>query len=196
MASVLQQINQELSQVVQRARQALVHVHNGQRGSGAGTIWHSDGLIITNAHVVGSGYPLSVTLQDGTELPARLLAQDREADLAALVVDTNGLPTMELGRSKDLTPGTWVMALGHPWGVANAVSGGIVIGSGATLPELPPFKNDWIVVSLQMRPGHSGGSLIDYQGRLLGVNTMITGPEVGLAIPVHVVKRFLKQEIV
>jgi serine protease Do len=196
MASTLQQINQELGRIVHKARQALVHVHNGQRGSGAGTIWHSDGLIITNAHVVGSGYPLSVTLQDGTELPARLLAHDRETDLAALVVDANGLPTMELGKSKDLEPGTWVMALGHPWGVANAVSGGIVIGSGATLPELPPFKNDWIVVSLQMRPGHSGGSLIDYQGRLLGVNTMITGPEVGLAVPVHVVKRFLKKEIV
>jgi serine protease Do len=184
MTTTLQRINEALSGVVGKAQQALVHVHNGQRGSGAGTIWHSDGLIITNAHVVGSGYPLSVTLQDGSELPARVLAYDRDFDLAALSVDAHDLPTMEIGNSVQLPSGAWVMALGHPWGVPNAVSGGIVIGTGSSLPELPPFKNDWIAVSLQMRPGHSGGSLIDVQGRLLG------------AVPVHVVKRFLKKEIV
>ena len=200
MVSVLQQLNRELSVVVEDARKSLVRVANGRRGGGAGTIWHKDGMIITNAHVIGSGYPLTVTLPDESEWPAQVLAADPALDLAVLVIDSDHLPTIELGDSKSLKSGEWVMALGHPWGVTGAVTSGTVIGSGATLPEMPRFRHDihreWVAVSLHMRPGHSGGALIDSAGHLLGVNTMISGPEVGFAVPVHVVKQFLKREIV
>ncbi|NDJ76745.1 MAG: trypsin-like serine protease, partial [Chloroflexi bacterium] len=162
---------------------------------GAGTIWHADGLVITNAHVVAGRSRLHVTLPDGESLPAEIIAADPERDLAALVIDAHDLPTIELGRSKRLQPGQWVMAVGHPWGVAGAVTGGTVIGMGRNMPEVPRPDQEWIVVDLHMRPGHSGGPLVDHAGRLIGVNTMIAGPDVGFAVPVHAVKAFLKREL-
>ena len=201
-SNVLQELNQELSEIVANVRRSLVQVHNGRRGSGAGTIWHPQGLIVTNAHVVAEGRnrtpsarSLTVTLPDGSTHPARLLARNSELDLAALMVEAEGLTPIELGESKDLRPGHWVVALGHPWGVAGAATAGVVIGSGSDLPEMPRPGRDWIAVGLPMRPGYSGGALVDSQGRLLGINTMVTGPEVGMAVPVHVVKEFLRKEL-
>ena len=154
-----------------KARQSLVQVHNGRRGAGSGTIWHRDGLIITNAHVVsGSGRrhgqkgELRVTLPDGTALPARLLARDEGRDVAALLVEAKQLTPIELGTSRDLQPGQWVLALGYPWGVAGAATAGIVIGTGEDLPETPSPAREWIAVSLELRPGHSGGPLVDVPG--------------------------------
>lgn len=228
----LQQLDGEMAALVDNARRSLVEISTGQRGRGAGTIWHADGLIITNAHVV-QGRALDVTLPDpsgtlrsGRTLPARLLAHSPELDLAALRVEASGLPTVELGDSTRLRAGEWIMALGHPWGVAGAVSGGVVIGVGAEWPELPrpdsesleldirglssrprrgrsetPSRpaeargGEWLVASLQLRPGHSGGPMIDAQGRLVGINTMMAGPGVGVGVPVHVVKRFLQQAL-
>jgi S1-C subfamily serine protease len=203
MTSILQQLNDELAAVADRARCALVQVSNGTGGNGAGTIWHPSGLIVTNAHVIAQpsrrgwavSRALSVTLPDGRALPTTVLAADPEHDLAALSVMAEDLPTIELGASRKLRPGDWVMAVGHPWGVEGAVTGGVVIGMGAALPELPLSSNEWITVSLHMRPGHSGGPLVDVHGRLVGINTMIAGPDVGFAIPLHVVKAFLKREL-
>ena len=85
--------------------------------------------------------------------------------------------------------------MGHPWGVAGAATGGVVIGVGTDLPEMPLTDREWIAVSLRLRPGHSGGPLVDAEGRLVGINTMMVGPEVGMAVPVHVIKDFLKLEL-
>lgn len=193
MSDLLQQLNLEMSAVVEDVRRSLVQITNGRRGAGAGTIWHADGLIVTNAHVVGHR-SLRVTLPDGRTVPARLLARDASRDLAALAVDATGLPTSELGQSKQLQPGQWVLALGHPWGVAGAVTAGVVIGVGPP-PEMPLPQRELIRVDLHLRPGHSGGPLVDVHGRLVGINTMMAGPEVGLAVPVHVVKTFLRQAL-
>ncbi len=184
---LIQQLNNEMSSAVEDVRRSLVEIHNGHGGAGAGTIWRSDGLIITNAHVVRGRRGLKVTL------PARLLAHDDQHDLAALSVDATGLPTIQAGDSRLLKAGQWVMAIGHPYGVAGAVTAGIVIGEGAQLPEMAASGREWIAVSLHMRPGHSGGPLVDINGKLVGINTMITGPDVGMAVPVHVVKAFLRQ---
>jgi len=194
MSEWLQQLNQEMASVVDRVRRSLVQVGNGRRGAGAGTVWHPEGLILTNAHVVGRRR-LHVTLPDGRTLPARLLAHDPALDLAALSVDASDLPIIELGDSRQLKPGQWVLALGHPWGVPGAVTGGIVIGAGLP-PEMAISGPELIHVSLHLRPGHSGGPLVDTRGRLVGINTMIAGPDVGLAVPVHVVKAFLRQTFV
>ena len=205
MSAVWEQLNLEVGDVVDKVRQSLVQVHNGRRGAGSGAIWHRDGLIVTNAHVVsgrghrhGSHGPrseLRVTLPDGTTLPARLLAHDDGRDVAALLVQAKELTPIELGTSRDLQPGQWVLAVGFPWGVAGAATAGIVIGKGEDLPGTPSPAREWIAVSLGLRPGHSGGPLVDVQGRLVGVNTMMAGPEVGMAVPVHVVKEFLRQEL-
>jgi len=133
-------------------------------------------------------------LPDGRRLPARLLAADPDRDLAALSVDATDLPTIEIGDSRQVRPGQWVMAVGHPWGIQGSVTSGVVIGSGDALPEMRPGR-DWIALSLHMRPGHSGGPLVDSQARLIGINTMITGPDVGFAIPVQTVKLFLKEAL-
>jgi serine protease Do len=192
MSNLIQQLNNEMSGAVEDVRRSLVSIHNGH-GAGAGTIWRPDGLIITNAHVVRGRHGLKVTLPDNRTLPARVLAHDDQHDLAALAVDATELPTIQVGDSRLLKAGQWVMAIGHPYGVMGAVTSGIVIGEGAQLPEMVASGHEWIAVSLHMRPGHSGGPLVDIDGRLVGINTMITGPDVGMAVPVHVVKEFLRQ---
>jgi serine protease Do len=193
MAELLRQLNSELSAVADDARQGLVRIHNGRGGAGAGTIWHPDGLILTNAHVVGRR-SLRVTLPDGRTLPARLLAHDADLDLAALSVDATDLPTIELGESRGLRPGQWVLAMGHPWGMASAATAGVVIDVGVP-PEMARLGRELVQVSLHLRPGHSGGPLVDVHGRLVGINTMMAGPDVGLVVPVHVVKAFLRQAL-
>jgi serine protease Do len=190
-SQLLKQLDAEVAGVVDDVRLSLVQIRIGRRGSGAGTIWHPDGLILTNAHVIG-GRSLRVTLPEGQNLPARLLARSKSLDLAALAVDATGLPTTELGRSEELQPGQWVLAMGHPWGVLGAVTAGVVIDVGVP-PELPALGRDLVQVDLPLRPGYSGGPLTDVQGRLVGINAMMAGPEVGLAVPVHEVKRFLRQ---
>lgn len=216
MSEVLRELDIEMGAVVEKVRRSLVQVSNhGQQGAGAGTIWHPDGLIITNAHVVKGRSP-QVTLPDGRELPARLLAREPALDVAALAVDARDLPTIELGESTRLRPGQWVVALGHPWGVLGAATAGVVIGVGADWPELPRRDRgwiaqrlrrtsrsaddaelsrtaDWVVANLHLRPGHSGGPLVDVHGRLVGINTIMAGPGVGVAVPVHAVKVFLRE---
>ncbi len=198
MTTLLQQINDELGGLVSGVKRSLVQVKSGERGGGAGSIWHPDGLIVTNAHVVRTRTP-QVVLPDGTRLAARVLAHDRHLDVAALSVAETGLPSIELGDSRTLQPGQWVTALGHPWGIHAAATGGVVIGVGPDLTEMllemPPDDRELIVVGLQLRPGYSGGPLVDDQGRLVGLNTMMVGPEVGVAVPVHVVKKFLRERL-
>lgn len=185
------QLDSDLSGVVELVRSSLVEIRNGH-GAGAGTIWHADGLIITNAHVLGK-QELQVTLADRRVFPGRILAADAKLDLAAVLVEARGLRATQLGNSSKLKPGEWVSAIGHPWGVSSAVTSGVVIGTGAEFPEMPTSGKEWIVANLHMRPGHSGGALVDSSGKLVGVNTMITGPDVGVAIPVHKVQEFLDQ---
>ena len=94
MSTLLQQLDDEVATVVRDARRSLVQVRNRRHGAGAGTVWHPDGLVLTNAHVAGRG-PIDVLLSDGRSLPARILARSDTLDLAALTVDARGLPVME-----------------------------------------------------------------------------------------------------
>jgi serine protease Do len=129
-------------------------------------------------------------LADGKSVPGRILAVDPDNDLAVLAVDAGQLPAAKPGSSRDLSAGQWVMAMGHPWGITGALTSGIVVGVGSGLPGMPSNR-DLVAVSLHLRPGYSGGPLIDAQGRVVGVNTRMAGPEVGLAVPVHVVEALL-----
>jgi S1-C subfamily serine protease len=193
MSHLLRELNSEISSVAETARSALVTISNGRRGAGAGTIWHPDGLILTNAHVVQLHSP-RITLPDGRNFPGRVLAHDAQLDLAALRVDAGELPTIQLGQSERLRAGQWVLAMGHPWGVQAAATAGVVIGLGPP-PEMAGPERELIHVGLHLRPGYSGGPLVDIQGRLIGINTMMAGPDVGLAVPVHVVKAFLRHAL-
>jgi len=196
-AALLEALNNALADVADAGRRSLVRISSGQgraQGNGSGTIWHSDGLIVTNAHVVARG-SLEVTLPDGRTLPAKVLAADEELDLAALYVEASDLPTIEISDAKEIVAGQWVLALGHPWGIPGGATAGTVIGAGRELPDLPIRGREWVVLDLHLRPGHSGGPVLDSDGKLIGINTMITGPDVGFAIPVQVVKAFLKRAL-
>ena len=195
MTTLLDQLNADMASIIEKVAPSLVVVHSGRGGNGAGTIWHPDGLIVTNAHVL-RGRSMEVTLADGRRLPAKVLAYDAAHDLAALMVEATGLPIVELGDSRQLQPGQWVLALGHPWGIRGAVSAGVIIGMGAEWPGLEEAGRELLAVNLPLRPGNSGGPLVDAQGRLLGINAMMTGAEVGMAVPVHVAKAILRQHLV
>ncbi|MCX8213340.1 MAG: serine protease [SAR202 cluster bacterium] len=157
---------------------------------GAGSVWHVDGLIVTNAHVA-RGNSIRVTLPDGRQMHGRVLAREPDLDLAAIGVEATGLSAAELGDSRGMRPGEMVMSMGHPWSVEGDATAGVVIGVGEATREASMAGREWIVASLRLRPGHSGGPMVDAQGRLIGINTMITGPEVAMDVPVHVAKEFL-----
>lgn len=197
MSNLLQQLNDDVATISERVLDSLVQIHNGQRGVGAGAIWQNDGLIVTNAHVVLGrrgrvSDNLSVTLRNGRDYPARLVAYDVQRDLAALRIDAGMLSPIERGDSHKLKAGDLVLALGFPWGVKGGATSGVVIGNGSELAEENDNQREWIAASLHLRPGHSGGPMVDSQGRLIGINTLMNGPEVGVAIPVHVAEDFIK----
>ena len=188
--SAIQQLNDELATLVETAGRSLVEVKDGRHGGAAGTVWHSAGLILTNAHVVNHKRP-RVVLPDGRTLDARILAHDTSHDLAALSVDAEGLYPIALGKSSALKPGQFVVALGHPWGVKGVATAGIVMGSGPEYLKIS-YSQGLVAVNLPLRPGNSGGPLIDCEGRLVGINSMMTGSDTGLAIPVDAAKAFLR----
>ena len=194
MAIQLERVSDDMAGLVETVRRSLVSIRNGRHGAGAGSIWHADGLVLTNAHVV-VGRSVRVTLADGRELAARVLAREPDLDLAALAVEAGDLPAIELGDSRQLRPGQLVMALGHPWGVEGSASAGAVIGMGPAPANFPASHREWVVAGLRLRPGNSGGPLFDARGRLIGINSMMTGPEVAMAVPVHVAKDFLQRAL-
>ena len=193
MGNVLQQINDAMAAMVERVRPGLVQISNGRGGRGAGTIWHPDGLIVTNAHVIHRSTP-QITLADGRTLPARVLATDSNVDLAALAVAAGGLPAIAHTASWLLRPGHWVLALGHPWGLTGAATAGMVIDVSPP-PEMPHWRGELIQVGVHLRPGYSGGPLVDGHGCLVGINTMMASPEVGLAIPFPRVIAFVRRAL-
>ena len=192
----LERLNSDLAEVAARGRESLVRITDGSHGAGSGVIVHPEGLILTNAHVV-SRRSASIGLADGDVLEGEVLAHDDRRDLAVVMIDRHGLPAMNLGDSRRAAPGEWVMAMGHPWGVEDGATSGVVIGVGSDLPDAPGALQGrpWIAVSLHLRPGHSGGPLIDRAGSLLGINTMMAGPDVGLAVPVDEARGFLKEAL-
>jgi serine protease Do len=196
MSSHWQQINNAAAEAVADVQRCVVQIRADEGGIGAGVVWHSDGLIVTSAHVVMGRHVrsgLRVLLQDGSELPAQVLAHDAEKDIAALHIAAQNLFAIDQGESSDVQPGQWLMALGHPWGVRDALTAGIVIGTGANQPEMD--NRPWVTVDMAMRPGHSGGPLFNSRGQLVGINTMIRGPEVSFAVPVDVVKTFMQEAL-
>lgn len=197
MSARLQQLNNAMADVVEQTHASLVQVtggrHSRHMGAGSGVIVDSEGLVLTNAHVVRHQRSLTVTLSDGTTHAARLLARDDENDLALLQIEASDLPAADLGDTENIMSGQWVMALGHPWGVRGAATAEVVVGGGGQLPERPANGHDWLAVNLHLRPGHSGGPLVDAEGRLLGINTMMAGPDVGLVVPAHVIRAFIQE---
>ena len=190
-AALLASLQEDLASIAAGACRSMVQVRSEREGAGTGTIIASDGHLVTNAHVARHGR-LQVVLPDGRQVDAAVEAVEPRLDLALLRVEVSGLTPIALGSSGELRSGELVLSLGHPWGVEGGATLGVVIGVGADLPENPQPWRELVAVSLHLRPGHSGGPLVDMRGRLVGINTMMAGPEVGLAVPVDAVDRFLR----
>jgi S1-C subfamily serine protease len=207
MTTLLPELNSDLGELADRVRRSLVHVSVGRRGSGSGVVFTSGGLVVTNAHVVSGGQgrssqtsELQVTMPGGAAVKAVLLGKNDGIDVAVLKVEQAGeksseLVPIEMRNSKNLRAGQWVMAMGHPWGVAGTAVAGIVIGAGPDLPEAPGTGREWVAVDLALRPGHSGGPLVDHHGRLIGISTIMAGLEVGMAVPAHVIQEFVAKVV-
>ncbi len=160
---------------------------------GSGIIISSDGYILTNYHVIEDADRLQVTA-DGGEYEAQVVGTDPSSDLAVLKIDATDLTAIEIGSSSDLTVGEWVMALGSPYGLEQSVSTGIVSATSRTTTELNSDTSSAVYTNLiqtdaAINPGNSGGALVDKDGKLIGVNTLIASSSgsssgVGFAIPV------------
>jgi serine protease Do len=181
------ELGMALAGVAELLRRATVQVQVGVRGEGSGVLWRADGLVLTNAHVAPAD-GARIRLSDGRVLQARLVARDPEYDLAALLLPRGDYPVAEAGDVAALRPGELILAFGHPLGVPNALSLGVVhrvLRDDAGAPR-------WIQADLRLAPGNSGGPLADVSGRVLGLNTLVAGG-LGYAVPVPVIARFLAQ---
>ncbi len=139
---------------------------------GSGFIVSKDGYVLTNNHVVEGADEIIVRLSDRRELPATLVGTDPRSDLAVLKInDGEDLPIVRIGRSKDLEPGEWVLAIGSPFGFDYTVTAGIVSAVGRALPteNYVPF----IQTDVAINPGNSGGPLFNLDGEVIGINSQI-----------------------
>ena len=181
-------VSSELAVMAERARPSVVEVRT-RRGAGTGIVWAADGLIITNSHVVAEE-TARVTLADGRVVTGAVERRAATADLAALRVPLTGLTAMEVGDSASLRVGELVVAVGNPFGLPRVVTLGIVSAEMTDIRERLTWEAA-IHSGLQLRPGNSGGPLLDAAGRVVGVNTMVTGERRALSIPSHTVVAFL-----
>lgn len=186
------ELSQELATLAERVRAAVVEVSDG-RGHGAGTVWSPDGLIATNHHVV-PGERARVTTRDGRTLDAGVVASLPDRDLAILRVEAAGLdylPPADLGQ---LRPGALVLAVGHPLGVRGAVSLGVFSSIGPIEQRQGRHFSEAIMANIELRPGNSGGPLVNARGELVGINSMVMGRKMALAVPVTVVQRLVQMQ--
>jgi len=178
--------------------QQIPQQHHAAEARGSGFIIDADGTIVTNNHVVRDAASVSVTLDDGTVLPAKVIGRDSRSDLAVLRVKAgHPLPFINLGDSSTVEPGQWVVAVGNPFGLGGTVTAGIVSARGRDIGEGP--YDSFIQIDAPINPGNSGGPLFTQDGKVVGVNSAIISPSgggsvgIGFAIPSNTVRNVVAQ---
>lgn len=164
------------------------------RGVGSGFIIESNGLILTNAHVVEGANTIYVTLTDKREFKAKLLGMDKRTDIAVVKIEARDLPKLPLGDSSRVRVGEWVLAIGSPFGLENTVTAGIVSAKSRDTGDYLPF----IQTDVAVNPGNSGGPLLNTAGQVIGINSQIfsrSGGYMGIsfAIPIDEAMRVADQ---
>jgi serine protease Do len=153
------------------------------RGVGSGFILTSDGMIMTNAHVVEGADEVLVTLTDKREFKAKIIGADKRSDVAVVKIDATGLPAVKVGDVSRLKVGEWVMAIGSPFGLENSVTAGIVSAKQRDTGDYLPF----IQTDVAINPGNSGGPLINMRGEVVGINSQIysrSGGSMGISFSI------------
>ena len=155
------------------------------RGVGSGFILSSDGLIMTNAHVVDGADEVIVTLTDKREFKARIVGADKRTDVAVVKIEATGLPAVKVGDVTRLKVGEWVMAIGSPFNLENTVTAGIVSAKQRDTGDYLPL----IQTDVAINPGNSGGPLINMRGEVVGINSQIysrSGGYMGIAFAIPI----------
>jgi serine protease Do len=162
-------------------------------------------VVVTNYHVIHRGRPRISLLGEspggnGREFPGRVIAEAPEIDLAILKAEYPGdyaldFPVASIGDSRDLRVGQIALAIGHPWGQLAAVSVGVISSLGRVPVRGPRERVDVIRSDVRLAPGNSGGPLMNAFGGVIGINTMIVGGDLGIAIPSHIVEAFVEEAL-
>ena len=168
------------------------------RGQGSGFIISSDGIILTNAHVVKGASEVTVKLTDRREFRAKVLGADPKTDVAVLRIDAKNLPMVTLGKTSELRVGEWVLAIGSPFGFENTVTAGVVSAKGRSLPD--DSSVPFIQTDVAINPGNSGGPLFNARGVVVGINSQIYSRSggyqgVSFAVPIDIAAK-IKDQIV
>ena len=172
-----------------------------ERGQGSGFIFQVDGLILTNAHVVEKSSRVTVGMQDGRRVEGSVVGLDRLTDLAVVKLAGSGpWPVAPLGNSDGLQVGEWAIAVGNPYGLDNTVTMGIIsnLNRNASKLGITDKRLDLIQTDAAINPGNSGGPLLNAEGEVIGINTLVrTGPGAGLgfAIPINRARDIARQLI-
>jgi serine protease Do len=164
---------------------------NGSGGIGAAIAWADDGLFVTSAHVIRSPR-MTVVTPDGRRVPGELIWQERRRDVALVRAPGAAMPPVRTADPSGMRPGSLVMAIGHPFGLVDAVSTGVLQSVGE-LPLEFDFEGRslrWVQADVRLGPGNSGGPLADADGRVIGVAAMIVAG-IALAVPAPEVEALL-----
>ena len=178
-----------LNGLAELLRETVVEVRSGDLGSGTGIIWGGAGLVVTNAHCVRRGSSVEVHA-NGKWREARALAYHPQHDLALIAAPSVSGPMLELRDPDSLRTGELVFAHGHPLGVRDALAMGVI----HTIARDQSKSPRWIVADVRLAPGNSGGPLVDAEGRLVGINSMVVNG-LGCAIPSTLVQRFVERAL-
>ena len=186
------QFSSSAAGLAQLLRRSVVEVRSGETGSGTGIVWGGAGLIVTNAHCAPRGVELAVDSENaGKWRGARVIAYHPRHDLALLAAPSVTGPLLELRDADSLRAGELVFAHGHPLGVRDALAMGVVHAIARDERTNAPR---WIVADVRLAPGNSGGPLVDAEGRLVGINSMVVNG-LGVAIPATLVQRFVERAL-
>ena len=171
---------------------------------GSGFVISSDGFILTNHHVVADADEIQVLFADRSEYTAEIIGSDRRSDLALLKIDATDLPSLKFSNEENVKVGSWVIAIGSPFGLDYSVTAGIVSAKGRNIRlleadasrEVFPVES-FLQTDAAVNPGNSGGALVNLEGQLIGINTAIasqTGSYAGysFAIPSSIVAKVVQ----
>ncbi|XP_033881941.1 serine protease HTRA1B-like isoform X2 [Acipenser ruthenus] len=195
-----------IADVVEKIAPAVVHIELYRKmtfskrevavASGSGFVVSEDGLIVTNAHVVANKHRVKVELKNGATYDAKITDVDEKADIALIKIDTAAkLPVLLLGRSADLRPGEFVVAIGSPFSLQNTVTTGIVSTTQRGGKELGLRNSDmdYIQTDAIINYGNSGGPLVNLDGEVIGINTLKVTAGISFAIPSDKIRQFLAE---
>ncbi|NIM06179.1 MAG: PDZ domain-containing protein [Armatimonadetes bacterium] len=204
--NVVSQVPEEEQEEILRRLPFPMLIPREKTGLGSGVIVRSDGMILTNEHVIKDAKKIKVTLSDEREFTGKVLGKDRELDVAVIEIDASDLPTAALGDSSRLRPGEWALAVGSPLGLESSVSLGVISALGRPIHVGGRNYRNLIQTDAAISPGNSGGPLVNSAGEIIGINTAIqlnmsepvmgaVAARIGFAVPINAIEEILDELI-